>query len=321
MTTALDIANSALAELGLPQADTIYGATADATERQLGALLNRVCKELNANDEWTKTQLQFSVYLETMITTTGNLTAGSKVVTGIPDTTGLSDAYAIQTVTGSNQDGLLQASRIVTVDSATQVTLNQAAVSDETAITLNITRDTYALPASFGRYIPDTWWDRTNNWMLIGPTSPQVNEFQLSGIVQTGPRRWWRQIGASASSWRIWPPPFTAGDTPAVLSFEYITLAWAFDIDGVALETMTTDTDVPVFPEHVLVLGLKAAFWRVKGFDWVPFNQEYVEAARRAISQDGSKATLLIGSARHRDDMIGLANVQDGSFPGTGFGD
>ena len=34
MTTALEIANAALAELGLPAADTIYGASADATERQ-----------------------------------------------------------------------------------------------------------------------------------------------------------------------------------------------------------------------------------------------------------------------------------------------
>lgn len=322
MTTALAIANAAVAELGLPELDTLYSASASATGRQLGALLNRVCKELNAEYEWTRTQLEQTFYLEEPFTLTGDVTEGSRVVTNMSSTsefvTAGASAFAVQDGTDSTQATLLQATRVETRDSATQITLNQAAIASGTAVELQFVRDTYALNTAMSRYISDTWWDRSNNWRLIGPISPQTSEFLRSGIVQTGPRRRWRQVGNGTSTWQIWPSPFSTGTTPAILAFEYITLAWATNLSGTAIETMTADTDVPVFPEHVLDLGLKAAFWRVKGFDWQPFHQEYVEAARRAASQDGGKPTIYIGSTRRRDDLLNTFNVQDGNFPGPG---
>lgn len=320
MSNALEIAQAAANELGLPEVETIYGVNANATERQLGALLNRVCKELNAEYEWAYTQGEFTIYLESPIETTGTLVEGSKIVTGIPSTAALSSAFAVQNANSEDEANLLQASHIVSIDSATQITLNQAAVASGTDIELEFVKDTYPLPGSFSRYISDTWWDRTNNWRLIGPISPQTSEYLRSGIVQTGPRRRWRQVGPNAANWQIWPPPFSEGDTPAILAFEYISLAWAADISGNLLETMTTDTDTPSFPEHVLVQGLKAAFWRIKGFDWEPMHQEFVMAARRAMSQDGSKPTIFIGSTRYRDDLLSIANVADGNFPGPGLG-
>lgn len=317
MSTALEIVNAALAELGLPAADTVYGATADATERQMGALLNRVCKELNAEWEWTRTQREQTFYLESPFETTGDLTAGSKIVTNIPDTTGYSNALAVQLTDGTNQTGLLQATRIVSVDSATQITLNQAAVTDITGADLQFVRDTYTLDSEMSRYIPYTWWDRTNNWRLIGPISPQTSEWLRSGIVQSGPRRRWRQVGPGPSTWQIWPPPFTAGDTPAILAFEYITLAWAFDASGAEVVTMTADDDEPIFPEHVCVLGLKAYFWLTKGFAAAPsFYDMFRQAAERAASQDGGKPTFLLGSTRTRDDLLDPANIKDGNWPG-----
>jgi len=324
VTTALAIANAAVAELGLPDLATLYGATANATERQMGALLNRVCKELNAEYEWTRTMREQTFYLEEPFTLTGDVVAGSRVVTNMSSTsefiTAGASAFSVQNADGTT-DNINQATRVDTRDSTTQITLNQAAIASGTAVELEFVRDTYELNSAMSRYISDTWWDRSNHWRLIGPISPQTDEFLRSGIVQTGPRRRWRQLGNGTSTWQIWPPPFTSGQTPALLAFEFITLAWATDLSGTAIETMTADTDVPVFPEHVLVLGLKAAFWRVKGFDWQPMYADYVEAARRAASQDGSKATLQIGDTRGRiDGLLNTFNVPDGNFPGPGFG-
>ena len=319
MSNALEIANAVLAEVGLPTVTTLYGVGATPTGTQLGALLNRVCKELNADYDWTRSMREQTFYLESPFTLTGNVTEGSKVLSGLSSTASLSNAYALQNEGSTTETNFLQSTQIVEVIDGTSVLMNQAAIADGTGISISFVRNTYELDASFARYIPDTWWDRTNNWRLIGPITPQVSEYLRSGIVQTGPRRRWRQVGPGPSTWQIWPSPFSAGDTPAILAFEYITLAIADDLSGVPVDTMTTDTDTPIFPEHVMVLGLKAAFWRVKGFDWMPFHQEYVEAARRAMSQDGSKATLFIGSTRYRDDLLTTFNVQDGNFPGPGL--
>lgn len=319
MSTALEIANSVLAEVGLPTVTTLYGVNAIATGTQLGALLNRVCKELNADYDWTRIMREQTFYLESPFTLTGDVTEGSKVITGLSSTAALSNAFALQNEGSTTETNFLQSSRVAEVIDATSVRMNQAAIASGTGVSISFVRDTYTLESSFARYISDTWWDRTNNWRLIGPITPQTASYLQSGIVQTGPRRRWRQVGPGPSTWQIWPSPFSAGDTPAILAFEYITLAIATDIDGEPVDTMTEDTDTPVFPEHVMVLGLKAYFWQVKGFDWKPYWQMYVEAARRAQSQDGSKATILIGSTRFRDDLMSLDNVQDGNFPGPGM--
>ena len=55
-------------------------------------------------------------------------------------------------------------------------------------------------------YIGQTWWDRTNRWALLGPDSPQIDQWHRSGIYVTGPRRHFRQIGNTTNAWRIWPP-------------------------------------------------------------------------------------------------------------------
>lgn len=317
MSTALEIVDAALAELGLPAANTVYGATANATERQMGALLNRVCKELNAEWDWTRTMREQTFYLESPFETTGDLTEGSRIVTNIPDTTGYSNALAVQLTDGTNQTGLLQSTQVEEVLTSTSVRLNQAAISTVVGADLQFVRNTYELSSSFARYIPDTWWDRTNNWRLIGPISPQTSEWLRSGIVQSGPRRRWRQVGPGPSTWQIWPPPFSTGDTPAILNFEFITLAWAFDSDGEEVTTMTEDTDEPIFPEHVCVLGLKAFFWMTKGFAAAPSMYDmFRQAAERAASQDGGKPTFLLGSTRAREELLDLANVPDGNWPG-----
>lgn len=320
-STALEIAQASAAELGLPDVVTLFGAARTATDKQLAALLNRLCKELNANYEWTRTQREQTFYLESPFVLTGDLVEGSRDVINIPSTAALSNAFSVQLENGTNQTGLLQATRVEEVLTATSVRLNQAAVNTIVGADLQFVRDTYELNEAMSRYISDTWWDRTNNWRLIGPTSPQTDEFLRSGIVQTGPRRRWRQVGIGPATWQIWPPPFTAGDTPAILAFEYITLAWALNTMGAAITTMTADTDVPVFPEHVMVLGLNAYFQQAKGFDWDWRYRLFTEAAERAASQDGSKATLLLGDTRNRTDLLNLANVQDGNFPGPGFGE
>jgi len=314
MATALAIVQAACVELGLQEPATVFNANQATTGRQMGALLNRVCTELNADYDWTGFQTEHTLELLAPTQTTGDVAENSEVITNIPSTAGLSDAYS---VTGT---GLLQSSRIVSVDSPTQVTLNQVATGTAVGTELLFAKDTYELPSAFERYIPDTWWDRTNNWRLIGPISPQTDQFLLSGIIQTGPRRRWRQIGPGPAVWRVWPAP-TAQDTPAVLVWEYISSAWARSAAGDPLTKMTADDDEPLFKENLLVVGLKAYFARMKEmFTWDSLWREYKVVADRTFGQDGARQTLWIQGTRGRGLFVDQANVQDGNFPGPGFG-
>src|SRR5687768_6544164 len=35
----------------------------------------------------------------------------------------------------------------------------------------------YSLASDYDRMISDTGWDRTNDWMMVGPDTPQINRY------------------------------------------------------------------------------------------------------------------------------------------------
>lgn len=305
MTTALEICNNAVMELGLPALTTVYGTAATTTGSQVGAILNRVGRELMLEYDWTALATEFVIDISAPTDLTGSTAANSRTMT-VSSTAGLSTAYA---VTG---EGLIQSTRIAAVVDGTTLTLNQPADSTETLEEYQFVRDTFGLPEGLARYVSDTWWDRTNQWMLIGPITPQQDAFNRSGIVQSGPRRRWRQIGPGPVNYRIWPPP-TGSDAPAVLTFEYVSKAWAVDQNGDRIQVLTDDDDTPLIPEDVLTLGLKAKFWQIKGFDWKPLYNEYLMAKGRASTQDGGRPTIIMG----RPLMLGPIDpvIADGNWP------
>lgn len=301
MTTALEIAQDAMLELGLSAPASVYGSGANADGRQLGALLNRIGKELTAEYDWSVLQKEHVIYVGEPIVTTGSVAAGSTTISAIPSTAGLSEAYS---VVGA---GLAQSTRIAAGIDGSSVRMNQPALVTGSSIELTFIKDTFDLPADFARYLGETWWDRSNQWQLIGPVSAAGDAFQRSGIETTGPRRRWREVGGA---WRVWPPP-TSNDSPAILVFDYLSSQWAANETTGGVDKMANDADTPLLPEHVLVLGLKAAFWRAKGFDWEGKQREFVAAAARAAAQDGGSAVITMGG--RSPDLI-EPNVPDGSW-------
>lgn len=78
----------------------------------------------------------------------------------------------------------------------------------------------YPLAADFDRMIADTGWDRSNDWMMVGPDTPQINRYlNESGVAQTGARKRFRLQGAGIV---IFPTP-TAIET---LVYEYVSNRW-----------------------------------------------------------------------------------------------
>lgn len=310
--TLLQIINTVQQELALPQVDTVIDNSDPNTVQLLGFAQSEI-EELfrKPQDGWTVMQFEYNLVVSPPVETTGNLTADSAVITGIPSTASILANY--MAVSGS---GIPQGARVLSVDSSTQVTMTMECTDAATAADLVFARDTYPEPSGFDHFISDTWWDRTNRWQLIGPTSPQEDQWHQSGIVATGPRRFFRQIGPLASNYRIWPPPAEI-TAPLQLVFEYVSNSPIRTSASAStyLQYWDADTNVPLLNDRAIIMGIKWRFWEQKGFNWLSKRKEYDDFVDRLIARDGGNTKLNLNPMPY-SIYITPQNVQDGYFPG-----
>jgi hypothetical protein len=181
---------------------------------------------------------------------------------------------------------------------------------------LTFARDTYPIPTDFDFFNNDTMWDRTNFWRLLGPDSPQADQWHRSGIYTTGPRRHWRKIGPYGSNFRLWPQPVEI-TTPLQLVFEYLSLNGVnTNNDGVTFaQYFTSDNDVPLLTDQAIILGLEWMFWRIKGFNYTDMQNNWIDYVDRLAGRDGGAKVLDLVK---RPDSVLLTpnNIQDGNWPG-----
>ena len=307
--TLLQIIQTAQGELGLAQASSVVGNT-DTTTIQMFTMANTEIEELRQKD-WTQLQTEYNLVVSPPVVTTGDVVLNSAVITNIPSTAGLSAINFM--VAGSN---IPAAARILSVDSATQITMTMQATGAGVGIALTFSRDTYPLPSDFNNYQNRTWWDRTNRWELLGPDSPQLDQWHRSGIVTTGPRRHFRQQGPYSNNYRLWPPPAEI-TSPLQLVFEYISNNCVYVHGSLTTfaSSFVNDDDVPILNDRCIILGIKWRFWEQKGFNWSAKRTEYEMYVDRALAQDGGAGTLSL-VPRRSPYLVNSAQVQDGFFPG-----
>ncbi len=336
--TLFQIVYQAYTELGLNPPAVVVTST-DLQVKQLWALINRELQQLILDKDWTVLQKEYDLHVGQPITTTGDTTLNSYQITNIPDTTGIAAWNWV-----CNAGNIPVAARVQSVDSATQVTLTEPATGTEVGVTCVFAQDTYPEPNDFGRFINQTWWDRTNRWALIGPDSPQVDQWHRSGVVTIGPRRHFRQIGPQlpaaytgdfsatdfsatdfnvgsaggiAYNYRLWPPP-GATDTPIDLVFEYISNKPVISPSQnfIQQNRFTADTDFAVVSGDALVLGAKWRLWQIKGFDYKPLQQEYIDFVEALAGNDGGAKTLSLSPLR-ANLLMTSGQVPDGNWPGN----
>ena len=324
-------------ELGLNRPSVVINST-DLQIRQLSALMKRDLREVQQNYEWTALQTEFDLYVAQPAFALGDVSIGSNLVLNVTSSGAdwnadfnsdwgggpppfLADPQLWVVVGAYIPVNTRVQSALQTGPTSYTLILDQYATGTEAQAPLTLSQDTYAGPADFDRYINQTWWDRTNRWALIGPDSPQVDQWHRSGIVTIGPRRHFRQIGyngltqtsGAINNYRIWPPP-SAQDTPLQLVYEYISVNCVLSAAGVPQPTFLADTDFPILDENMFVLGAKWRMWQIKGFDYASMQQEYIDYCDRHFANDGGAKTLSMVGSR-----VGLYQslVQDGNFPGT----
>ena len=116
-STMLQLVNQVQSELNLAITPNVSGNPSQDTQ-QILALMNASGYELTKEYDWQCLENEYRFYTQ-YITTTATSTNGSYVITGVANTTGLNANYS---VTGYN---VPQDTYVVSVDSATQVTLSQ----------------------------------------------------------------------------------------------------------------------------------------------------------------------------------------------------
>lgn len=311
MATLLEIIQTAANELGLPAPSTVQNTT-DLQTIQLVALTNRDCTQLYRGYDWTDLQLEHIINVAAATVTTGDVVAGSAIISNIPSTAGLDTSYAI------SGEGQAQAQRVAEVLSATSVRCEMVSTANAIGTQITFGKDTYDIPEDFDRYITETWWDRTNQWRLIGPDSPQMDQLLRSGVFTTGPRRRFRQVGRRPAAYRIWPPPFAGGaPAPGALVWEYISKNWVEKADDTFASKMTENDDICLLDEQIVIMGVKWRMWQIKGFEYAAMQQEYIDAVTAKFATDGGIPDLFL-NRRSGPFLITDANVVDGNFPGPG---
>lgn len=310
--TLKQMINVVQAEYGLAQSTSIIGNTGDKTAQQLLAFAQLELEELGRMDHvWTNLTFEYNLVVNPPTITTGNTTENSPVITGIPSTAGLSANYFA--VTGDN---VPVGARILSVDSATQVTLTMEVTGTLTGADLTFAQDMYPEPSDFDHFINQTWWDRTNRWQLLGPLSPQVDQWHLSGIVAVGPRRFFRQVGPFANNYRIWPPPAEITD-PLQLVFEYQSFN-RVRVNGSVSNfafLFANDDDLPLLDDRLIIGGMRWRFAESKGLNWLSKRKEYDNMVGRYTARDGGAPKLTLARTPS-DILISPLNVQDGFWPG-----
>lgn len=166
----------------------------------------------------------------------------------------------------------------------------------------------YAVAADFDRYIPDTFWDRTNDLRILGPDLPQIDRWrQESTAGRAGIRKYFRQIGSNI---QIFPTP-TAVES---LAYEYISNKWARSNASVAQTEFHADTDTSVFDPYLMIKGVKWRFLSAKGLGEAdPAYREYQDYLDKCKGKDNAGETLLMG------EEPGMPFISLGNVPDTGY--
>ena len=300
--TLLQLVDQVSGELGLTQPTAVIGSSTNQTVQFL-ALAQRLGKDLVRDFEWQRLVQAYIFQTTAATTTTGTITAASAVITSIPSTAALAVGNV---VTGTGQAPYAQ---ILTIDSGTQVTLDTPVTTSTAAVSMTFAKQDYALPNGFDRMISDTQWDRTDHWRNMGTKSSQEWQYLQGGVISVGPRERYRIYNQKL---RI----FQALTTVYSFSFEYVSNYWVMATGATvgSKSEYTADSDVSVFPDDLMLAGLKYYFLKAKKLDYGIELGEFTRALSYCKAQDVPVPSVsLAPTGMH--ELVGPWSIQDGNWP------
>lgn len=161
---------------------------------------------------------------------------------------------------------------------------------------------TSILPSDFDRFVPETFWNRTDIELITGPISG--TEWQsLKANSYAGTRKY---ILRGSSVYII--PSMDGGET---LAFEYVSNQWCQTSGGSGQTYFQADTDTGVLDEELLTLALIYEYLDVEG-----------QPTGKAAMNFENYSKMLLGNDQPRVPILAAADVFGGRHftgdPGSG---
>lgn len=302
--TLLQMIQQVTDEIGLNRPNAVIGSN-DMQIRQLLALANKVGKDLVRDFEWRR------IVKENVFETT-NARGGTALVSSHNTLTGLTSASSL-VATGDIVvgQGIPQWAE-VTIVTETQITLNVSCTGSASATTsCQFQTQYFSLPSDFDRQISRTQWDRSDHWAMYGAKSSQDWQWLKGGIVTAGPIYRYRIFG---NRFKVTPPPVSK----LILANEYVSNQWVALSSSVdpTLSAFAADTNISIFPDDVMVNGIKFQWFKTKGLDFTIPLAEFNRSLSYAKAQDEPAPNLSL-SPEAPNLLIGIQNIPSGNWPGS----
>lgn len=167
---------------------------------------------------------------------------------------------------------------------------------------------TYALPADFDRFIPDSQWNTTTQLPMAGSVNTQV----------------WQQLKARSQAGNTVSIVFRTDNdllelyaSPSVsetLELPYVSRSWVKSATATYMDNVQANSDVIMYGSEIFRSALALAWMTSKGLDTTAAEQKYREQLINAKNKDRPASTTSI-SPGGQMPLIGSMNL-----PVTGYG-
>ncbi len=264
--------------LGLPPPNGVIGSN-DRMINQMHALLTQLGCDLITQYDWRR------LYREHFVTTravvvSATMTKGSKTLT-------MSDASSFDDKWMASGRGMPPFNVVQERTGNTTIRMREPATETGT-FDLTFSQYAYPLPSDWHRQVPQTEWRKNGQGNIKGPKTPQEWQKYKAGNVYPGSLEMFRLIGNSI---HILPPP----PNGITFSFEYISKNWVVSDGGnTSRPEPTSDNDMFIFSDSLLMTGLVARWFDVHGLDSTVEKAEFASLLGIAKAQDKSAPLLSI---------------------------
>jgi hypothetical protein len=178
-----------------------------------------------------------------------------------------------------------------------------------------------AIPADFGRFYPETFYDQTNYRLISGPLNATEYDSRKLGAefaYNAGGQRWFTRRG---NDLLVTPTP--AGDE--TYTFEYQSVSFCQSAAGVPQSHWMADTDTGRLDEELMTLGVVARYLDADGQPSQMAMAAFERRLNQVFANDAPTGRVMVSGdifagARKTTGEPGAGSLIDGVGGGSGPG-
>lgn len=215
------------------------------------------------------------------------------------------------TIIGNNES---TARRLLACAQAAGRVLGQENLADlrkEHTFTTVASTQEYAVPSDFRDIIDDTFWDRTNNFQVLGSLTPKEWQVLQSGTIATTnfrKRYTIKQSAISNAKAVFFDPTPSAADS---IAYEYYSDCWCQSSGGTGQTAWAADDDTGVIEEYLIERGLLWRFLRALGFAYADERLEYESELEKYIGKDVGSTSINLATTGEASIFV---NLEEGDY-------